>query len=203
VERRFRRAAAAMAFAAVVAAVTACGSSGDGTTAASTSAAAATGAATQPPPFTSPTNAGGGGFSLVSPSFGDGDAIPRKFTCQGEGVSPALNWLNVPAGTRSLALLVVDPDAAVDGGFTHWVLAGIDPAAGGLAEGTTAGTPGANSAGDAGYAGPCPPSGTHHYVFTLYALAVPIDGAPDRATVEAAGAKALGRAVLTGTYEQS
>ena len=109
----------------------------------------------------------------------------------------------MPDGTRSLALLVVDPDAAVQDGFTHWVLAGINPAAGTLAEGSTAGTAGANSAGDNGYAGPCPPSGNHHYIFTLYALAEPFDGTPDRAAMEAAGAKALGKAVLTGTYEKS
>ena len=118
-------------------------------------------------------------------------------------MSPALTWSGLPAGTRSLALLVVDPDAPVQDGFTHWVLAGIDPSSEMLAEASSAGTPGANSTGATGYAGPCPPSGNHHYVFTLYALAAPISGEPSRAAIEAAGAGALGTAVLTGTYQKS
>jgi Raf kinase inhibitor-like YbhB/YbcL family protein len=160
------------------------------------------GSGAAPPPASTTTGATGS-FTLTSSAFGDNQPIPRKFTCQGEDVSPELTWDGMPTGTKSLALLVVDPDAAVEGGFTHWVLAGIDPAAGTLAEGTTAGTPGSNSAGIAAYAGPCPPSGNHHYIFTLYALAAPIEGTPDRKAIEAAGAGALGTAVLTGTYEQS
>jgi Raf kinase inhibitor-like YbhB/YbcL family protein len=165
-----------------------CGSSGDDTAPTS-----------QPPPATVPAS----GLTLTSSAFADGGAIPRKFTCQGDGVSPPLAWSGVPEGTASLALLVIDPDAAAEGGFTHWVLAGIDPATRELAEGTTVGTPGANGAGKPGWTGPCPPSGNHHYVFTLYALAAPIEGTPDRAALETAGASALGRAVLTGTYEKS
>jgi Raf kinase inhibitor-like YbhB/YbcL family protein len=204
--RRSRPLVAAMGIAVLVL-LAACGSSGDdATTSAPIATAVAPAAATETteaPPFTEATNAGGGGFQLSSDAFDDGGPIPRKFTCQGGSVSPHLAWLNVPTGTRELALLVVDPDAPVEGGFTHWVLAGIDPAAGGLEEGTTVGRPGASSAGEPGYAGPCPPSGTHHYLFTLYALAAPIAGTPDRAAIEAAGATALGQAVLTGTYKKS
>ena len=146
-----------------------CGSGGgssDATTAAPTTAAAATSAVAA-----TTATAAGAPFTLSSPAFADNGAIPRRFTCQGEGVSPELDWSGVPAGTTTLALLVVDPDAGIDNGFTHWVLTDIDPAARTLAEGTTVGTPGDSSRGSPGYTGPCPPSGTHHYVFTLYALA--------------------------------
>ena len=180
---RVRRTPVIVACAIAIAVLSACGSTGKSTAAASTAAASS--------------------LTLTSTAFADGQPIPRKFTCQGVGVSPELTWSGAPAGTKSLALLVVDPDAPVPDGFTHWVLAGIDPAAGTLAEGTTVGTPGANSSGGSGYTGPCPPSGKHHYIFTLYALGTPLGAAPDRAAIEAAGAKALGKAVLTGTYEQS
>jgi len=187
---RFPRTVAGVALAATVALLAACGSGGDDATTAAATAATAPVAA-------------GGDFTLTSSAFADNQPIPRKYTCQGDGVSPELTWDGMPEGTKSMALLVVDPDAGLEGGFTHWVLTGIDPSAGTLAEGSVAGTPGANSSGDTGYAGPCPPSGTHHYVFTLYALPAPIEGTPDRAAIEAAAAGALGQAVLTGTYEKS
>jgi Raf kinase inhibitor-like YbhB/YbcL family protein len=194
---RFPRTLAVPAVVVGVALLAACGSGGGDTTATSEPAGSSVAA-----PVAS-TPAAGGSFTLTSSAFGDNQPIPRKYTCQGDGVSPELTWDGMPEGTKSMALLVVDPDAGVQVGFTHWVLTGIDPAAGTLAEGTTAGTAGANSAGDSGYAGPCPPSGSHHYIFTLYALAAPIEGTPDRAAVEAAAGGALGKAVLTGTYEKS
>jgi Raf kinase inhibitor-like YbhB/YbcL family protein len=161
----------------ILAAVTAaCGAGGgSGSSAATTTPApAATDAATAAaPPAT--TTAAAGGFTLTSPAFADNGAIPRRFTCQGDAVSPELHWSGVPAGTTTLALLVIDPDAPIDHGFTHCVLTDIEPAAGRLAEGTTAGTPGDSSRGTPGYTGPCPPSGTHHYVFKLYALDDKID----------------------------
>jgi Raf kinase inhibitor-like YbhB/YbcL family protein len=181
----------------------ACGSGGgssDATTAAPTTAAAATSAvAATTAPATSPA---GAAFTLSSPAFADQGAIPRRFTCQGEGVSPELDWSGMPAGTTTLALLVVDPDAPIDNGFTHWVLTDIDPATGTLAEGTTVGTPGSSSRGSPGYTGPCPPSGTHHYVFTLYALSAP-PAAATREAIEAVAPQALAKAVLTGTYQQT
>jgi Raf kinase inhibitor-like YbhB/YbcL family protein len=201
---RFALAVTACALLVTVAA--ACGSSGNDAAATSeplpaTSAPAPTTAVAEPAATTAAADEAPA-FTLTSTAFGDGEAIPREFTCQGDGVSPALAWSGVPDGTKSLALLVVDPDAAVDNGFTHWVLAGIDPNAQGLAESTTVGTPGPNGAGEPGWTGPCPPSGNHRYVFTLYALAAPIDGTVDRAAIEAAGAASLGQAVLTGTYEK-
>lgn len=178
----------------------ACGSGGGSSDATATGGATAAAAPTSAAATT--TAPAGGAFTLSSPAFADNAAIPRKFTCQGEGVSPELDWTGVPAGTTTLALLVVDPDAQIDNGFTHWVLTDIDPAGGTLAEGTTAGTPGDSSRGSPGYTGPCPPSGTHHYVFTLYALAAP-PAAATREAIEAAAPDALGKAVLTGTYQQT
>jgi hypothetical protein len=114
-----------------------------------------------------------------------------------------LRWSGVPAGTQSMALLMVDPDAPVPGGFTHWVLVNIDPAAGQLPEALPDGVMGQNGAGKNAYAGPCPPSGNHHYVFTLYALREPLTGTVDRANIENLGKSALGAATLTGTYQKS
>jgi Raf kinase inhibitor-like YbhB/YbcL family protein len=187
----------------LVATVAACGGSGgsaaDGSTFSTTAPPAATAAATS---AAAPAASAAGAFTLESPAFPNDGAIPRQFTCQGAGVSPELHWSGVPSGATTLALLVVDPDAPVGNGFTHWVLTGIDPGAGSLAEGTSEGTPGPNSRGDSGWTGPCPPSGTHHYVFTLYAFAAP-PAAATREAIEAAAPGALGTAVLTGTYEQS
>jgi Raf kinase inhibitor-like YbhB/YbcL family protein len=147
-------------------------------------------------------------FALSSPAFADGAAIPTRFSCDGEGISPEVDWSGAPAATQALALTVIDPDAS---GFVHWLVYDIPAAsAGSLPEnlGTGAGAPpqGANGRGKAGYTGPCPPSGTHHYVFTLYALdrALGLTGTPSRAAIEA-GIKGhvLAMTVLTGTYKRS
>ena len=141
-------------------------------------------------------------LQLTSPAFAEGATIPADFTCHGAGVSPPLQWTGVPAGARSLALVVVDPDAA--GGFTHWVLFDVDPATRSIATGTVpAGARDAlNSKGTSGWTPPCPPSGTHHYVFTLYVLRSPAtlpDGSPTAQSVAAIKAKALDTGQLTGT----
>jgi Raf kinase inhibitor-like YbhB/YbcL family protein len=149
-----------------------------------------------------------GPLGVSSPAFKDGAAIPGRFTCDGDGISPEIDWSGAPAGAKALALTVIDPDA---GGFVHWLVYDIPPApSGSLAEnvGTSAGAPpqGANGRGKAGYTGPCPPSGTHHYVFTLYALdrTVGLTGTPSRAEIEAAmKGHELAKAVLTGTYKRS
>jgi len=103
--------------------------------------------------------------------------IPPKFTCEGDNRSPVLTWSDLPEGTRSLALVLDDPDSA-SGLFVHWVLYNIPPTVNRLAEGLPQepalpgiGTQGANSYGRTGYNGPCPPRGTvHRYYFHLYAL---------------------------------
>ena len=137
--------------------------------------AAPTEAGTPVPPTPTPSVTKEPVVSLVltSTAFAEGGALPPEFTCDGANVSPPLAWSGVPAGTVVLALIVDDPDA---GGFIHWVVYDIDPDVTGLARGestSTAGTAplqGQNSFGRIGYGGPCPPSGTHHYVFWLLAL---------------------------------
>jgi hypothetical protein len=90
-------------------------------------------------------------FRLTSSAFAHGEAIPARHSCDGENVSPPLSWSGLPDGTRSLALIVDDPDAPV-GIFTHWLAWGIDPEAGGLAEGEAAPVEGRNDFGVIGYA---------------------------------------------------
>ena len=142
---------------------------------------------------------------MSSSAFADGAAIPQRFTCKGENVSPPLRWSGTPAGTAGVALVVDDPDAP-RGTYVHWVVLGLDPAGEGLAEGAV--PAGArqlpNSAGKAAWTGPCPPGGpAHHYRFTVYALArepeVPGDADP-AAAVEAIEAAATARGRLVGTF---
>jgi Raf kinase inhibitor-like YbhB/YbcL family protein len=117
-------------------------------------------------------------FTLRSPDFKDGSRLPASTEgnlggCTGRNRAPALTWSGVPAGTRSFALVLFDPDAPVAGGFRHWVVYDIPAARRGLTADTSGRfTQGTNGAGHTGYLGPCPPptGQTHHYVFTLYAL---------------------------------
>jgi Raf kinase inhibitor-like YbhB/YbcL family protein len=116
-------------------------------------------------------------MSLVvsSPAFADAGDIPRRYTCDGEDVSPPLSLQSVPTGTVELALLMTDPDAP-SGNFVHWVGWGIDPARGALAEGEEPPGVGTNGFGRRGYGGPCPPQGeSHRYVFAAFALSRRLD----------------------------
>ncbi len=109
-------------------------------------------------------------MQLQSGAFRDGERIPERHSCDGDDVSPALEWTAPPDGAVSLALCVDDPDAGRYP-FTHWLAWGLPAEAGGLAEGETAPAEGRNDFGAPGYRGPCPPPGKpHRYVFTLYAL---------------------------------
>lgn len=144
------------------------------------------------------------GFVLKSPSFVEGGAIPVEHACDGRDLSPALVWEGAPAGTAAFALIVDDPDAR---GFIHWVTYNLPGAqTGGLPEGVSVGGPppqGRNDFGRAGYGGPCPPRGTHHYRFTLYALSarISLSGTPTAADVRRAVAGVfIGQAILTATY---
>ena len=114
---------------------------------------------------------------LTSPAFDSGESIPKKYTCDGGEFNPELQIQNVPSGTKSLALVMRDPDAPMPGGFTHWVVWNIDPKTSVIKEESVppGATEGQNSSGNVGYAGPCPPSGTHHYHFQLYALSDMLD----------------------------
>jgi Raf kinase inhibitor-like YbhB/YbcL family protein len=147
------------------------------------------------------------GFALESGVFENAQAIPSRHSCEGEDVSPPLRWTNVPEGTRSLALVVDDPDAP-GGVFTHWIAWGLDPAAEGLGEGESAPREGQNDFGTTGYRGPCPPSGhgRHRYVFRLYALDSDPELAAGAAKTEleqAIEGHVLTTAELVGTYERS
>ncbi len=109
-------------------------------------------------------------IQIQSSAFKDGEKIPTKYTCDGENVSPPLQWSGVPQGARSLVLVVDDPDAP-SGTFVHWLSYGIPPDTTRLSEGGQAGVHGQNSFRKEGYGGPCPPKGpAHHYRFKIFAL---------------------------------
>jgi Raf kinase inhibitor-like YbhB/YbcL family protein len=112
-------------------------------------------------------------LKVTSPAFTDNTAIPSKYSCEGQSVNPAVFVKHVPEGTQSLALILFDPDAP-GGGFTHWVMWNIDPT-GMIGENAAPGVQGKNGKGDNGYTGPCPPDGTHHYHFMVYALDTKLD----------------------------
>jgi Raf kinase inhibitor-like YbhB/YbcL family protein len=154
-----------------------------------------------------------GAFTISSAAFTDGGNIPSKFTCDAgqTSPSPALTWKDAPAGTRSFALVMDDPDVTqMPGGFVHWVLIDIPGKTTGLPEGYTVGSIGvAGNMGmrRPGYMGPCPPTGAHHYHFKLYALDVETLGLPQgatRADVEKALAehKPLAMAETIGIYQK-
>jgi Raf kinase inhibitor-like YbhB/YbcL family protein len=154
-------------------------------------------------------------FALSSPSFGPGDAIPVRHTCEGSDLSPTLEWSGVPPGTESLALIVDDPDApdpkAPRMTWVHWVLYNIPPTVTSLGEGLEPrdlpqGTlEGVNDWKRTGYGGPCPPIGRHRYFHKLYALDVTLDdlGNPTKEDLlQAAEGHILGRVELMGTYQK-
>lgn len=152
-------------------------------------------------------------LTISSPAFSDGGNIPSKFTCDAgqTSPSPALAWKDAPAGTRSFALVMDDPDVVqMPGGFVHWVLFDIPASAAGLPEGFTVGslgTSGNMGMRRQGYMGPCPPTGAHHYHFKLYALDVEKLGLPEgatRADIEKALAehKPLAMAETIGIYQK-
>jgi len=151
------------------------------------------------------------GLTLSSPAFPAGGPIPTQFTCDGANVSPPLTWSGVPHGARSLALLCDDPDAR-SRVWVHWVIYRIPPGATGLPEhlAGSAQLPdgarqGRNDFGQLGYGGPCPPSGTHHYRFTLFALDTELTLAPG-ATKEQLLAEMnghiIGEVTRVGTYHR-
>ncbi|MBU1112783.1 MAG: YbhB/YbcL family Raf kinase inhibitor-like protein [Candidatus Omnitrophica bacterium] len=105
---------------------------------------------------------------LISPEFEHKGFIPKKFTCQGQDINPPLNIEGIPEGTKSLALIVDDPDATI-GTWVHWVVFDI-PLVSKIAEDSIPGKQGINDSGSKDYGGPCPPSGTHRYFFKVYAL---------------------------------
>ncbi|HUA33246.1 MAG TPA: YbhB/YbcL family Raf kinase inhibitor-like protein [Candidatus Binataceae bacterium] len=152
------------------------------------------------------------GFTLTSTAFTSGSAIPTDNSCSGANTSPSLTWSGTPAGTKSFALIVQDPDAP-HGTFTHWIAFDIPAAASSMPaavphtdELVGGGEQGMNSAAKIGYMGPCPPPGkVHHYHFELYALNSTINlpkGASLRAVQAAMQAHVIGKAELIGTFSK-
>ena len=158
-------------------------------------------------------------FTFTSTDFTQGGTLANaqvfnQFGCKGGNISPALAWSGAPAGTKSFALLMHDPDAPTGSGWWHWVVYNIPAATTSLAAGAgdpkkglmpAAAVQGRTDYGSIGYGGPCPPPGQpHHYNFTLYALKVPKLEVPEGASAALIGfnvrAQALGEAQLTGMY---
>lgn len=146
------------------------------------------------------------GFTLTSPDFQFGAAIPQPFTCDGGNSIPALKWMHPPEGTQSFALLVEDPDAP-SGTFTHWIHFNIPAKASELA-GESLGVSGRNDFQQTGYGGPCPPPnhGDHRYFFRLYALDVEsldlTEGATRDELVNSIKDHVLEEAELMGKYRR-
>jgi Raf kinase inhibitor-like YbhB/YbcL family protein len=163
-------------------------------------------------------------LQVSSTAFVDGGTIPGRYTCDGRDVSPPLAWSGLPPGTQAVAVIVTDPDAR---GFVHWAATDIPPAgtpaadasatesaltAGALAEGastanggTAAGVEGRNDFGRVGWGGPCPPAGSHRYVFTVYALsrpAGPTAGFSADQLRQRLGPLTLAQGTLTASYRR-
>lgn len=153
-----------------------------------------------PSPFPEPA------MQIASPAFRDGEFIPRQYTCDGENVSPPLNFSDAPSGAVTLALVLDDPDAP-RGDWVHWLVWNIAPATVAVSERTAppGATEGTTDFSRPGYGGPCPPTGVHRYVFKLYALdaALALDARASRADLRAAmRGHILAEASLVGRYER-
>jgi Raf kinase inhibitor-like YbhB/YbcL family protein len=143
-------------------------------------------------------------ISVQSRQFAEGQAIPARFTCDGEGVAPSLSWQGVPEGAEALALVVDDPDAP-RGTFTHWVVLDLPASTTTLDAGAvpSGAVQAKNSGGRASYYPPCPPSGVHRYRFTVYALSRQTglsEGAELDTALQAVESAATAQGRLTGTY---
>lgn len=151
-------------------------------------------------------------FKIYSAAFEEAARIPAKYTCDADNVSPPLSIRNLPEGTKSMALIMDDPDipesvkkARGIEVFDHWVVYNIPRSVVEIEEGKTPGTDGNNSAGTSGYRGPCPPDREHRYFFKLYALDTTLNfiKAPTRKELEdAISPHVLGSAKLMGVYER-
>jgi Raf kinase inhibitor-like YbhB/YbcL family protein len=149
--------------------------------------------------------AGGVKMKITSSAFQEGANIPPKFTCDGADTNPPLQIADVPAGAKSLALIIDDPDAP-SGLFTHWAVWNIPPQASAIGEGSTPkGVEGTNDFGKSGYGGPCPPSGAHRYYFKVLALDRELDlpfGAKRGPLDAAMKGHVLGQGELMGRYSR-
>ena len=144
-------------------------------------------------------------LAVTSAAFKNNSIIPSKYSCEGKETNPPLKVSNVPSTAKSLALILHDPDAPMKGGFTHWVMWNIN-VDGDISEFFTNATQGLNSAKQKGYKGMCPPSGTHHYHFMVYALNERLELDPattDKASLEQAmEGHILAHGDLVGLYKK-
>ena len=192
-----RRGPAAVGALAVLAALllAGCSGSGGGSTGSGPAASSAAGPAT-------PSSVAM--ITVRSPAFAAGATIPVRFSCRGSNAPIPLTWTGVPTGAASVALIMDDPDAP-SGTFTHWVVFNLPVTSHGIANGRIpAGAAQAqNGRGQAAYTGPCPPSGTHHYRFTVYAEPKKLslqDGAPLEQALSAIKANPISSGRLTGLF---
>lgn len=150
-------------------------------------------------------------MEIKSSAFKNEDMISAKYSCDGQDISPPLQWSGAPADTKSFALISDDPDASV-GTWVHWVIFNIPATVGGLPENVSGqkeisglGKNGKNSWQRLGYGGPCPPSGTHRYYFKLYALDTLLNlnpGATKEELLKAMKGHVLAEAQIMGKYKR-
>ncbi|MCJ7777236.1 MAG: YbhB/YbcL family Raf kinase inhibitor-like protein [Sedimentisphaerales bacterium] len=150
-------------------------------------------------------------IKVTSSAFKDEGLIPAKYTCDGDDISPPLQWDAVPQGAKSIALISDDPDAPM-GTWVHWVLFNLPAEKNNLEENIppdktlpNGARQGANDFGRIGYGGPCPPSGTHRYFFKIYALDTKLSlqaGAKKSDLLKAMQGHILGQGQLTGKYKR-
>jgi Raf kinase inhibitor-like YbhB/YbcL family protein len=150
-------------------------------------------------------------MEITSTAFANEEMIPRRYTCDGEDISPPLSWRGVPPGAESLALIADDPDAPRKT-WVHWVAYNLPAANGGLPENVPpektivgGGRQGTSDFGRVGYGGPCPPSGIHRYYFKLYALDAELGlapGATKEELLQAMAGHVLAEAQILGRYRR-
>jgi Raf kinase inhibitor-like YbhB/YbcL family protein len=163
------------------------------------------------PPDAFSAKKGGKKMHITSAAFTEGSMIPAKYTCDGQDISPPLEWRDIPAGTKSFALICDDPDAPM-GTWVHWVVYNIPPNINKLDENVKPEKEfkdgmrqGSNSWPRIGYGGPCPPSGTHRYYFKLYALDMMLElkpGATKAQVLQAVKGHVLAESHLMGKYKR-
>ena len=142
-------------------------------------------------------------LKLISTVFSHNGHIPPLYTCEGKNINPPLKVENIPDGTKTLALIVEDPDAP-RGVFTHWIMWNISPNEA-IAENSNPGISGTNSFGKTGYGGPCPPSGEHRYFFRVFALDIELDlstSSKKEDLLDAMKGHILANAELMGVYQK-
>ena len=141
---------------------------------------------------------------ITSPAFSNQSPIPVKYTCQGEDINPPLEISDIPPSTKSLVLIVDDPDAPM-GTWVHWTVYNISPETTSIPENSIPGTQGWNNFGQKDWGGPCPPSGTHRYYFKIYALDQDLNPSGKMTKKDIEGLMAghiLAQAQCIGTYKK-